>query len=66
MLANNGNADDFTPKFQHWVKTRGFQLITHSALGLSNVLWLPAKTKVSHKRIVYGVLSSLEAYNFTH
>ena len=52
LLANNGNADDFNPKFKHWVKTRGFQLITDSALGLSNVLCLPAKTRVSHKMIV--------------
>ena len=67
LLANNENADDFNPKFKHWVKTRGFQLITDSALGLTDVLCLPAKTKVvSHNMIVNRVLSTLEVYNFTN
>ena len=47
LLRKDGNPDDYIPKFKHWVKTRGFQLITHSALGLLNILCLPAKTNVS-------------------
>ena len=39
LLSKNDNAEEFNPKFKHWVKTRGFQLITHSALGLCNVLF---------------------------
>ena len=47
LLNKDGDPDDYSPKFRHWVKTRGFQLITHSALGLRNVLCIPAKTNVS-------------------
>ena len=32
LLSKKGTAEDFTPKFKHWVKSRGFQLITYSAL----------------------------------
>ena len=38
---------NYSSKFKHWVKQRGFQLISHQALGLSDVLCLPAKKKVS-------------------
>ncbi len=35
------------PKFRHWVKKRGFKLLSYPPLGLVDVLCLPAKTKVS-------------------
>ena len=60
LLVNNGNADDFNPK------TRGFQLITHSALGPSNVLCFLAKTRVSHKILVNHILNRLVVYNLTN
>ena len=56
-LLSKNDDDEFSPKFKHWVKTRGFQLITYSALGLCNVLCLPAKSKVSHK--FYFVLNTV-------
>ena len=34
------------PKFKHWVKQRGFSLMNYGALGLKDVLCLPAKNKV--------------------
>eukprot|EP00731_Ephydatia_muelleri_P006834 Em0003g1082a len=36
--------NDYTPKFRHWFKSKGFQLISHSAQGLKDVLCIPAKT----------------------
>ena len=34
------------PRFVHWIKKRGFQLVSHPVLGLHDVLCLPAKHKV--------------------
>ena len=34
LLNKDGDQEDYSPKFRHWVKTRGFQLVSHSALGL--------------------------------
>lgn len=36
----------YSCQFRHWVKHRGFKLISHQALGLKDVLCLPAKNKV--------------------
>ena len=36
----------YCPKLKYWIKQRGFRLISHAALGLSDVLCLPAKEKV--------------------
>ena len=33
--------------FKFWVKSRGFRVLNFSALGLTNVLCLPAKKKVN-------------------
>ena len=33
-------------RFKHWVKRRGFKLVSYSALGLYDVLCLPAKKPV--------------------
>ena len=49
LLSKNDDDEEFSPK-----KTR---LITHSALGLCNVLCLPAKSKGSHK--FYFVLNTV-------
>ena len=35
------------PKFRHWVKKKGFRLLSYPPLQLMDVLCLPAKTKVS-------------------
>ena len=48
---------DYTPKFRHWVKSKGFQLISHSALGLKDVLCIPAKTSVSGKLCIFRTFS---------
>ena len=47
-LLKNDDAEQFNdfPKFKHWVKTRVFQLITYTALGLCDVLCLTVKSKV--------------------
>ncbi len=47
LLKKKGDLSAFDPKFRHWVKNKEFQLISHSALGLKDVLCLPAKCKVS-------------------
>ena len=47
VLKRNHGLLDFTPQFKHWIKQRGFKLISHPSLGLKDVLCLPAKKKVS-------------------
>ena len=47
LLKKDDESEEYSPKFKHWVKQRGFQLVTYSALGLQDVLCLPAKTEVS-------------------
>ena len=47
VLKGNHGPSDFTPQFKHWVKQRGFKLISYQSLGLKDVLCLPAKKKVS-------------------
>ena len=37
LLKKEGDMNDYTPKFRHWVKSKGFQLISHSALGLKTI-----------------------------
>ena len=46
VLKGNPIAQEYSPKFRHWVKQRGFKLMSHHALGLVKVLCLPAKIKV--------------------
>ena len=38
--------EQYCPKFRHWMKQRKFQLVSYSALGLHDVLCLPAKSEV--------------------
>ena len=45
----------YSSKFRHWVKQRGFKLISHQALGLRDVLCLPAKKKVSYCKCFIAV-----------
>ena len=59
LLKNQGDLTDCTPKFRYWVKSKKFQLISHSALGLKDVLCLLAKAEVSH---CMTVCSSLDKY----
>ena len=51
LLKKEGELNDYTPMFKHWVKSKGFQLVSHShsALGLKDVLSIPAKACVSGK-----------------
>ena len=43
MIANVYPASlHYSSKLRHWVKQRGFKLISHLALGLRDVLCLPA------------------------
>ena len=46
VLKGNPIAQEYSPKFRHWVKQRGFKVMSHHALGLVEVLCLPAKIKV--------------------
>ena len=41
-----GDDGDEPAKFKHWVKTRRFCLMSYPALGLVDVLCLPAKSEV--------------------
>ena len=43
VLKKDPAAVNYCPKFRHWVKRHGSRLITHTALGLMDVLCLPAK-----------------------
>ena len=45
-LKNDPCAREYCPKFKHWVKQRGFSLMNYGALGLKDVLYLPARSKV--------------------
>ena len=45
-LKNDPCAREYCPKFKHWVKQRGFSLMNYGALGLKDVLCLPARSKV--------------------
>ena len=36
---------DYSPRFKNWVKCRRFKLVSYAALGLRDVLCLPAKRK---------------------
>ena len=47
VLKGEMEASNYCPKFTHWVKQRGFKLVSHPSLGLNDVLCLPAKHKVS-------------------
>ncbi len=46
VLKGEPEADQYSPKFKHWVKQRSYKLVSHAALGLTDVLCLPAKKKV--------------------
>lgn len=45
--------EDEDAHFKHWVKTREFRLMDYPALGLRNILCVPAKAKVSTARKFY-------------
>ena len=45
-LKNDPCAREYCPKFTHWVKQRGFSLMNYGALGLKDILCLPARSKV--------------------
>ena len=47
VLKKDPSAEEYSPKFKHWVKTRKFHLVTFSVLGLNDVLCLPAKSEVN-------------------
>ena len=57
LLKKEGDMNDYTPNFSQWVKRKGFQLISHSALGLKDVLCIPAKTSVSGKLCIFRTFS---------
>ncbi len=46
VIKKNRCAKECCPKFKHWVKQRGFSLVNHGALGLKDVLCLPARTNL--------------------
>ena len=46
VLTNDPAAADYSPKFRHWVKQRGFKLVSYLPLKLHNILCLPAKVQV--------------------
>ena len=48
VLKSNPVALEYSPKFRHWVKQKGFKLMSHHALGLKEVLCLPANKKVCY------------------
>ena len=43
VLKKDPAAVNYCPKFRHWVKQRRSRLITHTTLGLTDVLCLLAK-----------------------
>ena len=57
LLKKEWDLKYYTPKFKHWVKSKGFQLVSHSALGLKHVLRIPAKTSVSGKLCIFRHLA---------
>ena len=40
-------SEAYSSNFRYWVRRRGFKLMSYSALGLNDVLCLPAKKPVS-------------------
>ena len=46
-VLKNSSDCTYPPKFQYWVKHRGFKIISHPLLGIHDVLCLPAKRPVS-------------------
>ena len=49
-------SEAYDARFRHWVRQRGFKLVSYSALGLCDVLCLPAKTPVSNRNSRYTVI----------
>ena len=45
VLKRKHGISEFTPQFKHWIKQRGFKLISHPSLDLKDVLCLPANPK---------------------
>ena len=45
-LKNDPCAREYCPKFEHWVKQRGFSLMNYGALGLKDIPCLSARSKV--------------------
>ncbi len=46
-LKNDPVAQAYSPKFRHWVRQRSFKVMSCHALGLKDVLCLPARNPVS-------------------
>ena len=38
ILKGKHGISEFTPQLEHWIKQRDFKLISHSSLGLKDVL----------------------------
>ena len=56
LLKKEGNLKYYTPMSKHWVKNKGF-LVSHSALGLKDVLCIPAKASASGKLCIFRHLA---------
>ncbi len=54
VLKNHPASREYSPQFKHWVKQRRFQLVSYTALGLKDVLCLPAKTQVNIYAVEWG------------
>ncbi len=46
VLKNDPASRGYSPEFKHWIKLQRFQLVPYTALGLKDVLCLPAKFQV--------------------
>ena len=53
VLKGDPVAQRYSATFKFWVKKRGFEVMSYSPLGLTDVLCLPAKKKVNTSREVY-------------
>ena len=61
VLKGAPESETYCPKFRHWVRRRGFKLVSHSALGLCDVLCLPAKKPVSVLYVLYHAMPGFMA-----
>ena len=62
VLKSNPLSKDYCPKFRHWIKQRRFSLMSYGALGLKDVLCLPAKNEVQLLSKSYNITSSNISY----
>ncbi len=56
------DGDEKDPKLKFWIKNKGFRLMDYPALGLKDVLCLPAKKTVSK----YFLQSSIAIISFSN